>query len=120
MRDLDEVFSALAGSRFRSQMRLGPAERAYLDERTLPAILEHGRQFVTDRLAPADPSNDGRQTPLRGHPVFIAQHATATCCRGCLAKWHYIAPGRPLSEEQIQYVLEVIERWLGIQQATGG
>ena len=112
MRNQDELFFALAKSTFRSRFRLGPKERAYLEEKTLPVILEHGRQFVLDRLADAEPKNDGRQTPMRGHPVFIAQHATATCCRGCLAKWHHIATGSRLSEEQIDYILSVIRRWL--------
>ena len=115
MRDLDELFAALARSKFRSRQRLGVKERAYLREKTLPVVLEHGRRFVAQRLAPAEPENDGRQTPMRGHPVFIAQHATATCCRGCLAKWHHIARGRSLANEEIDYVLRVIERWLEAQ-----
>ena len=112
MRDLDDLFAALARSKFRSRFRLGRKELAYLQQKTLPIILEHGRQFVVDRLAPAAPRNDGKQTPMRGHPVFIAQHATATCCRGCLAKWHYIPKGRPLTDEQIDYLVEVLENWL--------
>jgi Domain of unknown function (DUF4186) len=112
MHDLDGHFAALARSRFRSRFRLGPKERAYLAEKTLAVILEHGRQFVRERLAAAEPKNDGRQTPMRGHPVFIAQHATATCCRGCLEKWHRIPRGRELSEEEIEYVVAVLARWL--------
>ncbi len=112
MRDQDELFAALAKSTFRSRFRLGPKEKAYLEEKTLPVVLDHGRQFILDRLAPPQPKNDGRQTPMRGHPIFIAQHATAACCRGCLAKWHRIPTGKPLSEEQIDYVLDVIRRWL--------
>lgn len=112
MRDLDDLFSALAKSKFRSRFRLGVREQAYLAGKTLPVILEHGRQFVEERLAPAEPKNDGRQTPMRGHPIFIAQHATATCCRGCLAKWHGIPSGRPLTEQQIEHILKVLERWL--------
>lgn len=112
MRDLDDLFSALARSKFRSRFRLGPKERAYLAEKSLPTILEHGRQFLHDRLAPAEPKNDGRQTPMRGHPIFIAQHATAACCRGCLEKWHGIPAGRPLTDEEIDYVLGVLARWL--------
>jgi Domain of unknown function (DUF4186) len=81
----------------------------------LAAILEHGRDFVGKRLAPADRGNDGRQTPFRGHPVFIAQHATATCCRSCLAKWHGIARGRLLDEAERAYVVAVLERWLRAQ-----
>jgi hypothetical protein len=95
---------------------LGPKERAYLAEKTLPVILEHGRQFVRDRLAPAEPKNDGRQTPMRGHPIFIAQHATATCCRGCLEKWHRIPRGQALTDEQIEHVVAVLSRWLDAQQ----
>lgn len=112
MRNQDDLFAALAKSTFRSRFRLGRKEHSYLQEKTLPVILEHGRQFVLERLALAQPKNDGRQTPMRGHPVFIAQHATATCCRGCLAKWHGIAAGRELTEEQVDYVLDVIRRWL--------
>jgi hypothetical protein len=112
MRDLDDLFSALAKSGFRSRFRLGPKERAYIEEKTLPVVLEHGRDFIQARLAPAEPKNDGRQTPMRGHPIFIAQHATATCCRGCLEKWHRIRRGQELTEEQVEHVLAVLSRWL--------
>ncbi len=112
MRDLDELFSSLSRSTFRSRFRLGSKERAYLTEKTLPVVLEHGRQFIDQRLAPAEPKNDGRQTPMRGHPIFIAQHATATCCRGCLEKWHRIPCGRPLTEGEVDYVLGVLARWI--------
>jgi hypothetical protein len=70
-----------------------------------------------DRLAAAQPRNDGRQTPYRGHPVFVAQHATATCCRTCLAKWHGVPAGVALSEEQQGYVVDVICRWIGRELA---
>jgi hypothetical protein len=49
--------------------------------------------------------------------VFVAQHATATCCRGCLEKWHRIPRGQPLSDRQIEYILEVIQRWLTSDRA---
>jgi hypothetical protein len=112
MRDLDRLFAGLARSSFRNRFRFGPKEQAYLAEKTLPVILEHGRQFVLDRLAPAEPKNDGRQTPMRGHPIFIAQHATATCCRGCLEKWHQIPRGRELSDKEVEYVVAALTRWL--------
>lgn len=82
----------------------------------MTTILEHAANFVENRLAPALPANDGRQTPMRGHLIFIAQHATATCCRSCLAKWHGIPAGTELSQIERRYVLAVIERWLS--QAT--
>jgi hypothetical protein len=112
MRDAQELFSALSRSEFRRRFRLGAKEQTYLVEKTLPIVLEHARKFILERLAPAEPRNDGKQTPMRGHPVFIAQHATATCCRGCLAKWHRIAAGRELTEEEVGYVVGVIGRWL--------
>ena len=118
MRDLDDLLAGLSQSPFRSRFHLGPKERAYLAEKTLPVILEHGRQCVRARLAPAEPKNDGRQTPMRGHPIFIAQHATATCCRGCLEKWHRIPRGRELSDDEIEYVLAVLSRWLSSQPSS--
>lgn len=112
MRSLDVVFDRLAGSSFRRCFRLGPKEQAYLEAKGIETVLDHGRDFIAQRLAPARPANDGRQTPMRGHPVFIAQHATATCCRSCLAKWHGIAPGGVLTDDEQGHVLAAIERWL--------
>lgn len=112
MRDLDDLFAGLARSRFRRRFALGARETDYLERKGLGTVLEHGRDFVATRLAPAHPANDGRQTPWRNHPVFVAQHATATCCRKCLAKWHGVPAGRELSDEEQRYILSVIERWL--------
>jgi len=112
VRDLDNLFAALTHSSFRQGFRLGEKEKSYLQEKGLPTILAHARDFIAQRLAPAAPRNDGKQTPFKGHPVFIAQHATATCCRGCLAKWHRIERGRPLTEDEQAHVVSAIERWL--------
>jgi hypothetical protein len=116
MRDLDELFEALKRSPFRSRFRLRGREAAYLQEKGLETVLTHARDFIEQRLAPADPPNDGKQTPTKNHPVFIAQHATATCCRGCLEKWHGISKGRALSDREVLYVVAVIRRWLVDQQ----
>jgi hypothetical protein len=112
---LDEIFAALAKSPFRRRFHLRGKELEYLRTKGLPVILEHAADFIEKRLAPALPLNDGKQTPMRHHPVFIAQHATATCCRGCLQKWHRIPKGRLLEEGEKQYVIEVIRRWLDSQ-----
>jgi hypothetical protein len=117
MRDMDELFAALGRSKFRSRFRLSGKEAAYLEEKGLATILEHARDFVTKRLAQANPANEGRQTPMRNHPVFVAQHATGTCCRKCLAKWHGIPGGKPLTAQQIDYILRVLKRWLTNQNA---
>jgi hypothetical protein len=112
MRNLDELFEALGRSQFRSEFKLGSKDRAYLEARGVAVVLQHAADFVEKRLAPARPKNDGKQTPWRGHPVFVAQHATGTCCRGCLAKWHQIPQGIDLTPEQKAHVVAVIERWL--------
>ena len=112
MRGLDQLFDALARSPFRQRFALGAKERAYLQTKGRAAVLEHAAAFVAQRLAPATPTNDGKQTPFRGHPVFIAQHATATCCRGCLAKWHGIERGRALTDAEQAHVVATIARWL--------
>jgi len=116
MRRIDDVLEALGQSRFRSRFRLGVREAAYLRDRGSAVIRVHAERFVRERLAAAEPANDGRQTPMRGHPVFVAQHATGTCCRGCLQKWHGIRRGRVLSEVEIDYVVDVICAWLERQR----
>ena len=115
MSDLDPLFSHLARSTFRSRFRLGDKERQYCWDKGPDTIDQHAADFVEKRLAPAQPANDAKQTPMRGHPVFIAQHATATCCRGCLAKWHNIPHGVQLTAQQQQYIVSVIHHWLVLQ-----
>ncbi|MFZ2029659.1 MAG: DUF4186 domain-containing protein [Vitreimonas sp.] len=112
MRDLDQVFEALRASPFRRRMRLNAKDAAYLQEKGQARVMEHARDFIDKRLAPAHPANDGKQTPMRGHPAFVAQHATATCCRSCLSKWHGIAPGKTLDQGERAHVIAAIARWL--------
>ena len=115
MKSIETVLISLARSEFRQKQKLGPKEQAYLARNGLDVITTHALDFVTKRLAPALPDRDGKQTPWRGHPVFVAQHATATCCRGCLAKWHSIEKGRALMPGEIDYIVAVIRRWLEMQ-----
>ena len=118
LRSLDVVFTALEFSNFRKRFHLNEKETEYLQAKGLPVILEHAEKFVNERLAPAEPPQDGKQTPMTGHPVFVAQHGTGTCCRGCLQKWHHIPKKVELSGEQIAYVMSVIERWLRVEVST--
>jgi hypothetical protein len=112
MCDPDELFERLGRSPFRRRFRLKAPEREYLAREGLEVVLTHGADFIEARLAPANPANDGRQTPMGKHPAFVAQHATATCCRGCLEKWHRIPRGRELNDEEKRYVVDVLRRWL--------
>ena len=110
--DHQALFARLAKSDFRSKFHLRASDRAYISERGLSTIERHAEDFVAKRLAPASIPNDGQQTPMRGHPVFIAQHATACCCRGCFAKWHHIPAGRQLTAEEQRYAVSVLMAWI--------
>lgn len=116
----EDVFERLSRSKFRMRFRLTDADRKYISEKGMDTIRQHAAQIVEKRLAPPEPVNDGEQTPMRGapkgHPVFLAQHATATCCRGCLEKWHGISRGRELTANEQKYVVDVIMRWIQVNQ----
>lgn len=116
--NLNEVFDDLARSPFRQRFHLRGKELEYLRRKGLSVVLDHAADFIEKRLASAAPVNDGKQTPMRHHPVFIAQHATATCCRGCLQKWHEIPKGHTLEDAEKQYILEVIKTWLTREEQT--
>ncbi len=103
-----QALQQLQRSKFRSGFHLDARDRAYIAEKGLPVIRDHARDFVRTRLAPAEIPNDGKQTPMRGHPVFIAQHATATCCRGCILKWHGFEKGRALDEKEMVFIVALI------------
>ena len=107
-----DLFERLSASAFRMRFRLKPEQKAYVREKGIDVIRRHAENFIAKRLAPAVIPNDGKQTPMRGHPVFIAQHACACCCRGCLQKWHDIPPGRELTPDEQQYVVEILMRWI--------
>lgn len=102
----------LSKSKFRSGFKLKEKDKQYVQDKGIKKIRQHAYDFINKRLAPKDIPNDGKQTPMRGHPVFIAQHATATCCRGCLYKWHKIRKGKELSEKEINYVVDLIMEWI--------
>jgi hypothetical protein len=104
--------AALAKSRFRSKFKLTPKDRDYIAAKGIDTIKAHALQFVNSRIAPDFPKNDGKQTPMRGHPVFIAQHATATCCRGCAQKWHGIPKARALNAKEINFIVSLIMAWI--------
>lgn len=106
------IFERLSKSKFRSRFKLSNKDIEYIQNKGLEKIEEHARDFVKKRLAPKTILNDGKQTPMRGHPVFIAQHATACCCRGCLYKWYKISMNKELSNEEINYIVNIIMTWI--------
>ncbi|MFA5038216.1 MAG: DUF4186 domain-containing protein [Candidatus Omnitrophota bacterium] len=112
MHGYDAILWKVSRSKFRRGFHLQAGDLTYARRKDPGEISLHARQFVLKRLAPAKPKNDGRQTPFRGHPVFVAQHATATCCRGCLATWHKIPKGKELTQGQQEFIVGLIMEWI--------
>ncbi|MDO4264870.1 MAG: DUF4186 domain-containing protein [Eubacteriales bacterium] len=109
---MEKVLCALSRSKFRTGFSLKEKDRIYISEKGMDTVRRHAEEILEKRLCPAVIPNDGKQTPMRGHPVFIAQHATACCCRGCFAKWHGIPAGRTLTEAEKAYAVDVIMEWI--------
>lgn len=99
-------------SKFRSSFKLTKKMKEYVKNNGYDVIEEHAFDLIRKRLVPKIILNDGKQTPMRGHPVFIAQHATGCCCRGCLEKWHNISKGKELSEREIKFIVALIIEWI--------
>ena len=112
MNDINYLLYRLSLSKFRNSFHLKEKDKLYIEEKGLEKIEEHAKDFIDKRLSPKVILNDGKQTPMRGHPVFIAEHATATCCRGCLEKWHNIKIGHELTNDEKNYIVKVIMTWI--------
>jgi len=110
-----EIYKKLLNSKFRSKFSLSDKDIEYIKNKGIENIEKHAYDFINLRIAPEFIVNDGKQTPMKGHPVFIAQHATATCCRGCIEKWHKFPKNKKLSEEEIEYLVGLIMFWINIQ-----
>jgi hypothetical protein len=117
---IDERIDAIGRHPFRARFRLRAREREIVQLRGMLAVRGHAQELLARRVAPAEPHKDGRQTPYRGHPVFVAQHATATCCRTCLERWHGIPKGRALELDEQAYAVDVICRWIERQLEAAG
>lgn len=109
---IDKKLHDLSYSKFRSSFHLRKKELDYLHSKGYEEIKKHARDFIKNKLADAYPKNDGAQTPMKNHPVFIAEHATATCCRSCLEKWHHIKKGHELTINEQNYIVELVMEWI--------
>ena len=109
---IDQALDKLQESTFRAGFHLTQKDRRYVVEKGLNTVREHAVAFIGQRLAPADIPNDGKQTPMRGHPVFVAQHATACCCRGCLNKWYKVPMGRALTDTEQEKIINLLMAWI--------
>ena len=109
---IQNKLNELSKSKFRSNFKLKKTDFEYIEKVGIIKIKNHAYNLILKRLGPAIIENDGKQTPMKGHPVFIAQHATATCCRGCLQKWHKIEKNRELTNNEINYIVTLILEWI--------
>ena len=109
---MDDILYKLSKSKFRSSFHLNSNLKKYVNEKGMEKIREHAYDFINKRLKPKYIENDGKQTPMKGHPVFISQHATATCCRSCLYKWHKIEKDKELNADEINYIVDIIMKWI--------
>lgn len=109
---IKNIFDRLSKSKFRSSFHLKDKDILYIEDKGIDKIRNHAYDFVTKRLADTSNVTDGKQTPMKGHPVFIAQHATGTCCRGCLEKWHHISKNKNMTDDDIKYVVDIIMSWI--------
>ena len=107
-----DVLDNLSKSKFRSSFHLRKYMISYINEKGFKKIKEHAYDFITKRLAPKDIPNDGKQTPMKGHPVFIAQHACGCCCRGCLNKWYRVNKSTELTEFQQEKIVNLLMAWI--------
>lgn len=112
MSSIVEILSKLSSSKFRRSFHLKPKDFEYINNKGIETIELHAYNFVDKHLKAPLTFNDGKQTPMKGHPVFIAQHATATCCRICLSKWHLIEKTHVLTKNECDYIVNVIMEWL--------
>lgn len=109
---IKNIFDRLSKSKFRSSFHLKDKDILYIEDKGIDKIRNHAYDFVTKRLADTSNVTDGKQTPMKGHPVFIAQHATGTCCRKCLEKWHHISKNKNMTDDDIKYVVDIIMSWI--------
>ncbi len=112
MATINETLDKLSKSKFRSSFHLTVKERAYLQEKGMDVMRRHAADFVRTKLAPAYPENDGKQTPMHGHPVFKAMHGCACCCRGCLEKWYRVPQGRELTLDEQNRIVNLLIAWI--------
>lgn len=112
MKEYNNIFFKLNNSPFRCKFKLSDKDKQYITNKGIETIQNHAKDFIQKRIAPAFIENDGKQTPMRGHPVFIAQHATACCCRSCIYKWHHIPMDRALTDLEQAYLINIIMTWI--------
>jgi len=112
MQTIEQALDKLERSKYRSSFHLTKKEKQYLEDKGMETVRRHAADFVKMKLAPAEPLNDGKQTPMHGHPAFKAMHATACCCRSCLNKWYRVPMHRELTESEQERIVNLLMAWI--------
>lgn len=109
----DLLLIKLSKSKFRSSFHLNSKMKEYVSLKGIDKIKSDAYDIINTRIKPKNPKNDGKQTPMKQvHPVFIAQHATACCCRGCIEKWHKIPQNKELNNSEVDYLVNILMEWI--------
>lgn len=111
-KNIDIILNKLSKSKFRSSFHLRKYMIKYIKDKGMDTIREHTVSFVNQKLSIYNPNNDGKQTPMKNHPSFIAMHACACCCRGCIGKWHKIPKTRNLNDKEKEYIVNLLMAWI--------
>ena len=111
-KDWTELKTKLSTDGRLEKFALGDPEKEYVTSRGMDILRLHATDFVNKRLAPANPKNDGRQTPTKGHPVFIAQHACGCNDRISLEEFFGYEKGRELTDKEVTRIVDAILRWI--------
>ena len=113
MNNIDNLLNSLSKTKFRGSFHLNNKMKKYCCEKGLDKIESDAYDFIIKRLKPSIIKNDGKQTPMKQvHPIFIAQHACGCCCRGCLNRIHHIEMNRELSDDEVNYIVKVLMKWI--------
>lgn len=94
--------------------KINPKAILRAKKRGLKAIRERAKQIVSKKIGHPPVSRwDYRNCPQEGTEVIeYGRHATATCCRPCLERWHNIPQNAFLTEEQIKYCVDLVELYV--------
>ena len=117
--NINKLLYSLSKTKFRGSFHLNNNMKNYVTEKGMDKIENDAYQFIKDRIAPKNPKNDGKQTPMKAnsHPIFIAQHACGCCCRSCLERIHtlVLVKNKELSKDEIDYIVTVLLTWIQLE-----
>lgn len=107
-----DIFRRLNCSKVCCKFKLKDDQWDYLAKRGFDSILLEGRTLIVKIFSEEAKHHSCKVAPVQNHPIFTALHATGTCCRSSLEKWHKIPKNKELREKDIFYILLVVKEWI--------